>query len=91
MVYKTFTITSKVGLHARPATSLVNAVNSFTSDVFLTAYGRTINLKSIMGVMSLGISSGTSVVISAEGIDEREAIEAIERVMKSESLGEEAC
>lgn len=88
MVEKTFTITSEAGLHARPATALVNAVNSFTADVNLEANGRTVNLKSIMGVMSLGISKGTQVKISASGSDEAAAIEAVERAITTEGLGE---
>jgi phosphocarrier protein len=88
MVEKTFTITNEAGLHARPATALVNAVNSFTSDVNLEANGRTVNLKSIMGVMSLGISRGVQVKITANGSDEEEAIEAVERAIKTEELGE---
>jgi len=88
MVEKTFTITSEAGLHARPATALVNAVNSFTADVNLEANGRTVNLKSIMGVMSLGISKGTQVKISASGSDETAALEAVERAITTEGLGE---
>ncbi|MBU7593210.1 MULTISPECIES: phosphocarrier protein HPr [Bacillaceae] len=88
MVEKTFTITSEAGLHARPATALVNAVNSFTADVNLEANGRTVNLKSIMGVMSLGISKGTQVKISASGSDEEAALEAVERAITTEGLGE---
>ncbi|HZH58771.1 MAG TPA: phosphocarrier protein HPr [Metabacillus sp.] len=88
MVEKTFTITSEAGLHARPATALVNAVNSFTADVNLEANGRTVNLKSIMGVMSLGISKGTQVKISASGSDEAAALEAVERAITTEGLGE---
>ncbi len=87
MVEKTFTITSEAGLHARPATALVNAVNSFTADVNLEANGRTVNLKSIMGVMSLGISKGTQVKISASGSDEEAALEAVERAITTEGLG----
>lgn len=88
MVEKTFTITHEAGLHARPATALVNAVNSFTSDVNLEANGRTVNLKSIMGVMSLGISKGVQVKVSAKGSDEEAALEAVERAIKAEELGE---
>lgn len=88
MVEKTFTITHEAGLHARPATALVNAVNSFTSDVNLEANGRTVNLKSIMGVMSLGISKGVQVKVSANGSDEEAALEAVERAIKAEELGE---
>ena len=88
MVEKSFTITSEAGLHARPATALVNAVNSFTADVNLEANGRTVNLKSIMGVMSLGISNGTKVTITASGSDEQAALEAVERAITTEGLGE---
>ena len=88
MVEKTFTITNEAGLHARPATALVNAVNSFTSDVNLEANGRSVNLKSIMGVMSLGISKGAKIKITAEGNDEASALEAVERAMTTEGLGE---
>lgn len=88
MVEKTFTITNEAGLHARPATALVNAVNSFTSEVNLEASGRTVNLKSIMGVMSLGISNGASIKITATGSDEEAALEAVERAIKAEELGE---
>lgn len=88
MEQKSFKITSDSGIHARPATSLVNAVNSFTADVNLEANGRTVNLKSIMGVMSLGISKGTTIVVTSEGSDEKDAIEAVERVILAEQLGE---
>jgi phosphocarrier protein len=88
MEQKSFKITSDSGIHARPATSLVNAVNSFTADVNLEANGRTVNLKSIMGVMSLGISNGTTIIVTADGIDEKDAIEAVERVIIAEHLGE---
>ncbi|MDQ0225196.1 phosphocarrier protein HPr [Metabacillus niabensis] len=87
MVEKTFTITNDAGLHARPATALVNAVNSFTSEVNLEANGRTVNLKSIMGVMSLGISKGAEIKITATGSDEEAALEAVERAIKTEGLG----
>ncbi|KKI88708.1 phosphocarrier protein HPr [Bacillus sp. SA1-12] len=88
MVEQTFTITSEAGLHARPATALVNAVNSFTADVNLEANGRTVNLKSIMGVMSLGIAKGAVVKISASGSDEEAALEAVKRAIATEGLGE---
>jgi phosphocarrier protein len=88
MVEKTFTITSEAGLHARPATALVNAVNSFTSEVNLEANGRTVNLKSIMGVMSLGIAKGAEIKITANGSDEAAALEAVERAISTEGLGE---
>ncbi|WP_456277752.1 phosphocarrier protein HPr [Bacillus sp. AK128] len=88
MAEKVFTITSDSGLHARPATVLVQAAGRFDSDVNLEYKGRTVNLKSIMGVMSLGIPSGSQIKITAEGSDADAAIEALSETLKKEGLGE---
>lgn len=88
MAEKTFTITSDSGLHARPATSLVNKAGQFQSEISLTYNGKTVNLKSIMGVMSLGVPKGSAITVTAEGNDDDEAIKGIEDVLKSEGLGE---
>ena len=52
MVKKTFKITCETGIHARPATTLVNVVMGFKSDVTLCALKKEVDFKSIMGVMS---------------------------------------
>lgn len=88
MAEKTFTITSDAGLHARPATILVNKAGQFQSEVTLSFNERSVNLKSIMGVMSLGVPKGSKIVITAEGNDADDALAAIESVLKSEGLGE---
>ncbi|MGC4376188.1 phosphocarrier protein HPr [Fictibacillus sp. Mic-4] len=88
MAEKTFKVTSDSGIHARPATSLVNQAGQFSSDITLEYNGKSVNLKSIMGVMSLGIPSGAEIVVKAEGADSEEAISAIEAIMKKEGLGE---
>ncbi|MFC4322818.1 phosphocarrier protein HPr [Litchfieldia salsa] len=88
MAEKTFKIISDSGLHARPATMLVNKAGQFQSDISLTFNGRTVNLKSIMGVMSLGVPKGSNIVITAEGNDSDDALVALEGVLKSEGLGE---
>jgi phosphocarrier protein HPr len=88
MAEKTFTITSESGLHARPATVLVQAVSSFNSDINLEYNGRSVNLKSIMGVMSLGVPSGSQIKVTAEGTDAEAALEAVEAALKKEGLGE---
>jgi phosphocarrier protein HPr len=88
MAEKTFKVTSESGIHARPATTLVNQAGQFSSDVTLNYNGKSVNLKSIMGVMSLGIQSGAEITIKAEGSDADEAIAALEDVMKKEGLGE---
>ncbi|MRX72251.1 phosphocarrier protein HPr [Bacillus lacus] len=88
MAEKTFKVTAESGIHARPATVLVQTASRFDADVNLEHNGKTVNLKSIMGVMSLGISQGAEIKISANGSDENEAIAAIEETMKNEGLGE---
>ena len=88
MEKRQFKVTSDTGLHARPATLLVNAANQFSSDVQLHYSGKSVNLKSIMGVMSLGITKGADIEISAEGNDEKEAIEGIAETLKKENIGE---
>ncbi|MGN8645355.1 phosphocarrier protein HPr [Gracilibacillus sp. HCP3S3_G5_1] len=87
-VEKTVTITDETGVHARPATVLVNKAGSFASDMSLEYNGKSINLKSIMGVMSLGIPQGAEIKIVADGSDEQEALDAVVDVIKSEGLGE---
>ncbi|MFP7492275.1 phosphocarrier protein HPr [Terribacillus saccharophilus] len=88
MAEKTMTITDETGVHARPATILVNKAGGFKSDIQLAYNGKSVNLKSIMGVMSLGIPQGAEITISAEGDDADEAVNTIAETIKSEGLGE---
>ena len=87
MKEQTFTITADTGVHARPATLLVNKAGQFESEVEMSYNDKTVNLKSIMGVMSLGIPKGAEIKITAEGSDEENAIKGIEEIIK-EHLGE---
>ncbi|MFD1738119.1 phosphocarrier protein HPr [Bacillus salitolerans] len=88
MAERTFTITSESGLHARPATVLVQTVSGFDSDINLEYNGRSVNLKSIMGVMSLGVPKGSTIKVTAEGSDADVALDAVEAALKKEGLGE---
>jgi phosphocarrier protein HPr len=88
MAEKVFTITSESGLHARPATILVQTVSGYNSEIQLEYKDKSVNLKSIMGVMSLGIPSGSEIKITADGSDAEEAIAAIETALKTKGLGE---
>lgn len=88
MAQKTFKVTADSGIHARPATVLVQTASKYDSDINLEYNGKTVNLKSIMGVMSLGIAKGAEITISAAGSDENDALAALEETMKSEGLGE---
>ncbi|MDN6024163.1 MAG: phosphocarrier protein HPr, partial [Lactobacillus sp.] len=78
----------ETGIHARPATLLVQAASKFGSDVNLEYNGKSVNLKSIMGVMSLGVGQNADVTITAEGDDEKDALDAIADTMKKEGLAE---
>lgn len=84
---KTFLVTSEYGIHARPATRLVNLAMSFESEIMLEAMGKTVNLKSIMGLMSLGIYKGEEITISVEGEDQEKAVSAISDFVITEGLG----
>ena len=75
-----------VGLHARPATVAVNAASKFTCDVKVSFKGRTVNMKSIMGVMSLGIPTQSEITITCEGEDEETAAATIEEILKTQKV-----
>lgn len=85
---KKFIVIAEYGLHARPATKLVHEAMNYQSDLTLTAFGRTVNLKSIMGVMSLGVYHGEEVLIEANGSDEEKAIKGLTEFMVNEGLAE---
>ncbi|EZH66793.1 MULTISPECIES: phosphocarrier protein HPr [Geomicrobium] len=87
MLEKTFTITADTGLHARPATQLVHKASQFSSEIEMEAKGKKVNLKSIMGVMSLGVGKGGEIKILISGNDEEEAMNAITATIH-EGLGE---
>ena len=87
MEKRDFHIIAETGIHARPATLLVQAASKFGSDVNLEYNGKSVNLKSIMGVMSLGVGQNADVTITAEG-DEKDALDAIADTMKKEGLAE---
>lgn len=88
MEKRDFHIIAETGIHARPATLLVQAASKFGSDVNLEYNGKSVNLKSIMGVMSLGVGQNADVTITAEGDDEKDALDAIADTMKKEGLAE---
>lgn len=88
MEKKVFNVIAETGIHARPATLLVQTASKFNSDINLEYKGKSVNLKSIMGVMSLGVGQGSDVTISVEGADESDAMAAIVDTMKKEGLSE---
>ncbi len=75
-------IKDPIGLHARPASIIVQAAGKFKSDLSIKNGDKTGNLKSIMSVMSLGAKNGSEITIIAEGDDASEALEAIKKAMQ---------
>lgn len=76
-------ITNPVGLHARPAAIFVQTAGKFESNIWLVKGDKKVNAKSIMGLMSLAISSGTEVTIGAEGEDEEQAVNELIELVQS--------
>ena len=70
-------VVNRLGLHARPSAKLTRLAGRFRSDVWLSAKGRRVNAKSIMGVMMLAAAKGSTIVVEAEGPDEQEAAAAV--------------
>lgn len=88
MEKKDFHVVAETGIHARPATLLVQTASKFNSDINLEYKGKSVNLKSIMGVMSLGVGQGADVTITAEGADAEDALSTIAETMVKEGLAE---
>lgn len=84
---KTFKITDEDGIHARPATALVNTAGKFKSEVFAEAHGKRVTMKSILGVLSFGLEPDDVIKFIATGEDEAQAIAALEDVFVGEGLG----
>ncbi|TXC91062.1 HPr family phosphocarrier protein [Metabacillus litoralis] len=84
MVEKQVEVQLKTGLQARPAALFVQEANRFTSDVFLEKDGKKVNAKSIMGLMSLAVSSGSVIKLIADGNDEQEAVDTLATYVQQE-------
>ncbi|MBS5788559.1 MAG: HPr family phosphocarrier protein [Clostridioides difficile] len=81
---KTVRIKNKSGLHARPAGKFVKEASKFRSDVEVVSKDRKVNAKSIMGIMSLGLSQGEEIKIVVNGIDEEEALQSLVDLVENE-------
>lgn len=83
MVSKTIVVENQVGLHARPATFFIQKSNEFKSSIWIDKEGRKVNAKSLLGVLSLGITKGTQIEIIADGDDEEAAVDALLALIES--------
>ena len=80
---KKFVIKNKLGLHARPAALFVQTANRFKCEVEIVKGRQKVNGKSIMGVITLGATHDTQLMIVADGPDEREALDALEKLFEN--------
>ncbi|EDS77795.1 PTS sugar transporter subunit IIA [Clostridium novyi A str. 4552] len=83
MVKKEATIKNATGLHARPATLLVKKASSFKSDIYLEYGDKKANVKSLIGVLSLGVTKDSTVTVTASGDDETLAVEEMIKLIES--------
>ena len=83
MIRKPMTVQLASGLEARPVAVLVQVASQYESKIYVEIDNKKVNAKSIMGMMTLGLSTGESVVVSVEGTDEEAAIENIEKYLSS--------
>ncbi|MGD8190596.1 HPr family phosphocarrier protein [Brevibacillus ginsengisoli] len=84
MVRQEVRVNLKTGLQARPAAFFVQEANRFASEIFVEKDSKKVNAKSIMGIMSLAISSGTEITISAEGPDASQAVTSLTSLVSRE-------
>lgn len=77
MFIKEIIVQNQVGLHARPATFFIQKANEYKSTIWISREERKVNAKSLLGVLSLGITKNTAVTIAAEGVDEEEAVNSL--------------
>lgn len=77
MISRGVTICNSVGLHARPATFFVQKANSYKSSIWIEKEDCRVNAKSLLGVLSLGISKGTAITLIADGSDESDAVSGL--------------
>ena len=82
MVTKEVLVSCASGLHNKQATYFVQKANEFESSIWLESDNRKMNAKSLLGIMSLGISNGAKVTLIASGSDEEAAVAALEQLLQ---------
>ena len=83
MYVKDVVVQNQVGLHARPATFLIQKANEFKASIWIEKEERRVNAKSLLGILSLGIVGGTQIKIIADGSDEQVAVNALVDLVES--------
>lgn len=82
MYNKEIVVRCESGLHNKQVTYFVQKANEFKSSIWLESESRKMNAKSLLGIMSLGVVTGATVTLSAEGPDAEEAVNALEALLQ---------
>ena len=84
MFLKEVVVQNQVGLHARPATFFIQKANEYKSSVWIEKDEKRVNAKSLLGVLSLGVTKGTNITIIADGVDEEKAVGELVSLISSD-------
>jgi phosphocarrier protein HPr len=90
MTVQAVTVVNQLGIHARAAAKFVHLATRFEARVRVARDGREMDGKSIMGILLLAAARGSTITISADGADERDAVRALVALVAS-GFGEEPC
>ena len=83
MVTSSVTVVNRLGMHARAAAKFVHLATRFSAHVRVAREGREMDGKSIMGILLLAAACGSTITISANGVDERDAVDALTALVTS--------
>lgn len=82
MLTRDIKVVNKLGLHARPATKIVETVKHYKSEITIAREDLEVNAKSIMGVMMLAAECGSTLIVTATGDDAQEALDSLEKLFE---------
>ena len=83
MFMKEVAVQNPIGLHARPATFFIQKANEFKASIWVEKDERKVNAKSLIGVLSLGITKGTEITVMGDGPDEEDAVGTLVELIES--------
>ena len=83
MISRSITIKNSLGLHARPATFFIQKANSYKCSIWVEKDDSRVNAKSLLGILSLGVSKDTTVTVIADGADEENAVNGLAELVES--------
>ena len=83
MISRNVTVTNSLGLHARPATFFIQKANSYKCSIWVEKEDCRVNAKSLLGILSLGISKDSAITVIADGADEEDAVNGLVELVES--------